>query len=250
MAFDGSGNFVRLHNWSQDAANNIDINAGEMDGEDNGFAAGLTLCMTRDGQGKTTADLLPAVTNSLNLGSGSFAWASMTAQKVIIGPPASGQALSVTALAGSFAIQAVAGGSVGQSFGIFIRAGTNGSDAALTVTNAAQSATFMNIAGTGNVQIGPPVSGNTLGVTALAGSTAALFVAPVVAGQSNGVFIRAGTNSSDGPLQCVNAAQTQTLLNLFGDGGLVIGSPTGGDKGLGTINCTGLFVNGVAVSVP
>lgn len=32
--------------------------------------------------------------------------------------------------------------------------------------------------------------------------------------------------------------------------GLTVGAPTGGNKGAGTINCTGLFVNGVAVTVP
>lgn len=32
--------------------------------------------------------------------------------------------------------------------------------------------------------------------------------------------------------------------------GIVIGSPAGGNKGPGTINCTGLYVNGTAVTVP
>lgn len=76
MAFDGNGNFVRLHNWQLDAANGVDINAGEMDGEDNGFAAGLTNCVTRDGQGKMTADFLPATPNALNCGSVAAPWAS------------------------------------------------------------------------------------------------------------------------------------------------------------------------------
>lgn len=74
MAYDGNGNFVRLHNWTQDAANNIDINSGEMDGEDNGFATGLTNCVTRDGQGKMSADFLPATDNTLNLGSAIRRW--------------------------------------------------------------------------------------------------------------------------------------------------------------------------------
>lgn len=77
MAFDGFGNFLRLHNWTQDAANNIDINAGEMDGEDNGFAAGLSLAVTRDGQGKMGADYLPATDNVYNLGTAVARWKSI-----------------------------------------------------------------------------------------------------------------------------------------------------------------------------
>lgn len=39
-----------------------------------------------------------------------------------------------------------------------------------------------------------------------------------------------------------------TALTIFGDAGLTLGTPTGGDKGAGTINTAGLYVNGVAVS--
>lgn len=74
MAYDGNGTFVRLHNWTSDAANGVNINAGEMDGEDNGFAAGLSVAVTRDGQGKMTADFLPATDNTYNLGTGARRW--------------------------------------------------------------------------------------------------------------------------------------------------------------------------------
>lgn len=77
MAYDGNGTFVRLHNWTQDAANSIDINSGEMDGEDNGFATGLSNAVTRDGQGKMTTDFLPAVDNTLNLGSAIKRWTTL-----------------------------------------------------------------------------------------------------------------------------------------------------------------------------
>jgi hypothetical protein len=77
MAFDGNGNFVRIHNWTQDASNAIDINAGEMDGEDNGFAGGLSICVTRDGQGKMAADFTPATDNIYNLGTASRRWVTV-----------------------------------------------------------------------------------------------------------------------------------------------------------------------------
>jgi hypothetical protein len=68
---------VRVHNWTADAANSLDINATEMDQEDNGFAAGLSNAVTRDGQGKMTVDFLPNADNTLNLGSGALRWASI-----------------------------------------------------------------------------------------------------------------------------------------------------------------------------
>lgn len=77
MAFDGSGVFNRLFKWTQDAANNINITASRVDGEDDGFAAGLSNCVTRDGQGKMTADFIPATDNALNLGSALKRWATL-----------------------------------------------------------------------------------------------------------------------------------------------------------------------------
>lgn len=82
MAYDGNGNFLRLHNWTADAANGIDINASEMDGEDNGFAAGLSNCVTRDGQGKMSVNFLPSADNTLTLGSGAYRWSAVTAVAV------------------------------------------------------------------------------------------------------------------------------------------------------------------------
>ena len=77
MAYDGNGNFLRLHNWTQDAANNINISSSEMDGEDNGFATGLTNAVTRDGQGKMGADFTPATDNVYNLGTNLKRWLTL-----------------------------------------------------------------------------------------------------------------------------------------------------------------------------
>lgn len=57
MAFDGSGRFNRLYNWVADAANNLFISAPRMDAEMDGMAAGLSNCITRDGQSPATADI-------------------------------------------------------------------------------------------------------------------------------------------------------------------------------------------------
>lgn len=72
--FDGNGNYVRQYSWVADKTNGVPITSSRMDTEDNGFAAGLTQCVTRDGQGKMAADFLPTVNNTYNLGSAGLRW--------------------------------------------------------------------------------------------------------------------------------------------------------------------------------
>lgn len=55
--FNGAGTYVRFYNWTADAANAIPILASRFDTEHDGFAAGLSNCVTRDGQGKPTATI-------------------------------------------------------------------------------------------------------------------------------------------------------------------------------------------------
>ena len=50
MPFNGTGMFVRVRNWVDDALAGIRIRADFHDIEDDGFAAGLSQCITRDGQ--------------------------------------------------------------------------------------------------------------------------------------------------------------------------------------------------------
>jgi hypothetical protein len=55
MAYNGAGLFSRLYSWVNDAANGINIRADRMDQEMDGFAQGLSNCITRDGQGKPSS---------------------------------------------------------------------------------------------------------------------------------------------------------------------------------------------------
>src|SRR3990167_3619704 len=57
MAFNGSGTYVRVHDWTDDAAAAVKINATRADEEDDGFATGLSTCVTKDGQTTITANL-------------------------------------------------------------------------------------------------------------------------------------------------------------------------------------------------
>ncbi len=57
MPFNGSGIFTRVHNWVTDKNATVPITASRMDAEDNGFAAGLTQCVTKNGESQPSANL-------------------------------------------------------------------------------------------------------------------------------------------------------------------------------------------------
>lgn len=57
MPFSGTGIFNRIHNWVSDAAAAINITDTRMDAEMDGFANGLTNCVTKDGQTNPVANL-------------------------------------------------------------------------------------------------------------------------------------------------------------------------------------------------
>lgn len=158
--FDGSGNYVRYYSWVQDASNNINITASRVDTEDSGFATGLTLCVTRDGQGKMAADFLPATTGSYNLGSAARAWLAMTALQGTIGPPSAGVALTVGAVSGSFAAVLTGSSSSGNSLGLKVNAGSTSGDFAALINNQSNSVTYFAVYGDGGTVIGTPTGGD------------------------------------------------------------------------------------------
>jgi hypothetical protein len=57
MPFDGSGNFDRVHDWTADEAAAIKVRADRFDQENDDFATAFENCITRDGQGKPTANI-------------------------------------------------------------------------------------------------------------------------------------------------------------------------------------------------
>lgn len=71
MAFNGSGTFSRLYNWAVDASGGVKIRADRMDSEMNGFATGLSTCITKDGQTTITANLPMSTYKHTNVGSAS-----------------------------------------------------------------------------------------------------------------------------------------------------------------------------------
>ena len=55
--FNGTRTYVRNYDWTEDEANAINIEAARMDTEDDGFATGLSNCLTRDGQSPPSTNI-------------------------------------------------------------------------------------------------------------------------------------------------------------------------------------------------
>lgn len=88
MPFNGNGVFVRLYNWTVDASNSLTnyIRADKMDAEMNGFATGLSNCVTRDGEAPPLANLPMGGYKFTGLGQGSVAGDSVTWDQVFTLP--------------------------------------------------------------------------------------------------------------------------------------------------------------------
>jgi hypothetical protein len=72
-----SGTFTRFYGasgWTDDKNNAVKILASRHDTHDQDLADGINSCLTRDNQAKPTSSFLPAVDNTLSLGSASFRW--------------------------------------------------------------------------------------------------------------------------------------------------------------------------------
>lgn len=54
MPWDGAGNFTREHDWTDDEASGIDIEASRMDTEDDNFESGINACLAKNGENKAT----------------------------------------------------------------------------------------------------------------------------------------------------------------------------------------------------
>jgi hypothetical protein len=179
------------------------------------------------------------------------------AGNVAVNAPSSGTNLTVAGNSGAIAITAgltnigdTVGGGAGSN--IFttstnqMNVGTVGAASLHLFTNDADR---LVIASTGAVSISAPSSGKALTLTSVAGDYALLINSSPSTGNSFGAEILGGTNSSDSCAYFGNQAGGQ-LMRIDGAGGVQVGSPTGAGQGLGTLNATGLFVNGVALAAP
>ena len=57
MPFNGAGLFTRIYQWVNDAALGLNVDATRTDTDSNDIAAGLSNCVTRDGQSPFLANI-------------------------------------------------------------------------------------------------------------------------------------------------------------------------------------------------
>lgn len=101
----------------------------------------------------------------------------------------------------------------------------------------------------GATTIPAPSSGTALSVSGVANTYTTLVTGNSTSGQSFGLRVNAGTTSADAVLNLQTQAAA-TLMTVAGDGGVTVGVPTGGDKGLGTLNTAGdVYTNNVVQRV-
>lgn len=70
MPFDSQGNFTRVMNWQEDAANAVPIVASRHDDEDDNFAQGFNDCYCRDGRAPATGNFKMGSYKITGLGNG------------------------------------------------------------------------------------------------------------------------------------------------------------------------------------
>lgn len=169
---------------------------------------------------------LPAA-NTLGFASNTTKWGSVnsTGNWVFV-VPTSGTSLTVPVLSGAtgiafgktkFGDDLLATGADLFSTTDVMSVGTTGAAATNLYTN---SAARLQIASAGNVTVNAPSSGNTFTSNAVATAFAGRFNGTGTAGQSFGVQIVAGSNSTDQALQIINQAVSANLFVVRGDGAI------------------------------
>jgi hypothetical protein len=163
-----------------------------------------------------------------------------------IAAPSSGNALTVNGTGGTTAsfingstvllFQGTGAGNTGF--------GTNSAHD-FTIVSGGTNRTTWSISG--SVTFAAPTSGAGITVTGPNGNYAERVFGANSASNSFGLQVIAGTNTSDVCALFNNAANSLNYFLIYGDGGAALGAPTGGSQGIGTLNATGLLINGVNV---
>jgi len=155
----------------------------------------------------------------------------------VVNASSTGVGEQINGSAGSFGLLIAGSSTASQSYGIIVEAGTSSGDAAFVVKDQTATKTFLLNRGdgsgflgtnaangglnwtTGNAfTISAPSSGNALSVLGQPNSFTQIITGSSTSGQSFGMQLNAGTNSSDTALAVKNQASSSTFFNVRGDG--------------------------------
>lgn len=183
------------------------------------------------------------------LSAGGVANFSMTQGGISISGGTSEQ-LRVTGTAGNSGVQITGSSTSGQSYGLYVNAGTTSVDNAANIANLAGT-TFLLVGGDGHGYINTvggfltwsvggnwvfsaPTSGIGVTMHGVSGGQALEVFGSGTTGGSFGIYVAAGTNSSDQSFNVSNASGANYMV-IFGDGH---GSLSGGSLSWGALNGT------------
>jgi hypothetical protein len=193
-------------------------------------------------------------------------------QNVTISAPVSGDALTINTASGGNAITMQNAGAVAVEIQMTNSAGTMSIDitnlgtSQIVATGALQlsvpSSKGITIASAGAVSIAAPTSGVALTVNSVAATTGLVINLAdsvsngiqIVDGGANLTQLRLLTNNTTARIQATGTTTAITLevpgggvaVTVASTGGVTIANPTGGSKGVGTINAlNGYYTNGV-----
>lgn len=125
---------------------------------------------------------------------------------------------SVTGAANQNSQLIQANSTASQSFGLQVNGGTNSSDWCANFASAGGTS-MVKIKGDGTILVAPPTSSSTaVTINAVSNQYGLDIETTTTAGQSFGLRMLAGTNSSDSALNIANAAGTLELFFVRGDG--------------------------------
>lgn len=208
MAFNGAGVFARLYNWITDRDNAVKINATRMDAEMDGFATGLSTCITKDGQTTITANLPMSTYRHTGVGNASartdYAATGQVQDSSFIWAGTGGGTADVITLTLTPAITAYA---TGQTF-FFKAGGTNTTNVTVNVNALGAKAITKN--GAVALAAGDIQSGATYGIT-YDGTQFQLI--PSLTGGKQTIFIPAGAMRPSSAGGCAALTTIATTSN-------------------------------------
>lgn len=174
---------------------------------------------------------------------------------ITINTPASGHSFTVNSAAGFY--PGIFYSAPGNDAPIRVGIGPSGqqwdlrawaSDGRFSIYNASSGTQPLVVSTAGSVTLNTPSSGVSLTINGSTNNWTSVLQASSTTSQSYGALILAGTNTSDLAFEVANAANNTAFLRISGDGSALIGNPSGGFQGLGSLNVQSLFINGAAVS--
>lgn len=136
--------------------------------------------------------------------------------------PSSGQAIRINNSSGNFGIEVVGNSGTGFSDGIEILAGTNASDINTRFLNQSAGATYMEIRGDGDIEIGGTVAGTTgaqtinkpSGSVQFAAAATSLVVTDSLCTATSKVFVQLSTNDATAVLGSAVPASGSFTINM------------------------------------